>query len=123
MFSIVLLVHIISAVSVGPILALPFLVKTPAFLTLLKFLRAGAIGLLVTGITMWVLLHLGHPAWLVISAILFVLLCALIPVLEGTAERADGGEKMRSRLLGGSIASCVLTLAIIVLMVLRPGEA
>lgn len=123
MFSIVLLVHIIAAVSVGPILMLPFLVKTPAMLAVLRFLRFGAAGILVTGITLWVVLHLGHPAWLVTSAILYVALCVLIgAVLEPAAERAGGGTNVRARLLAGSIASCVLTLVIIALMVLRPGE-
>lgn len=124
MFTVIFLLHIIAAVSVGPILSLPFLVRTPAMLVVLRFLRVGAIGTLVTGITLWALLHLGHPAWLLLSAALYVGLCVVIAaVLEPAAAREDERPDSPARLLGGSLASCALTLAIIVLMVLKPGEA
>lgn len=124
MFIAVLLIHIIAAVSVGPVLLLPFLVGTPAMCIVLRFLRFGAAGTLVTGIALWALLHLGHPAWLVISAALYVALCVVIAaVIEPAAEREGERPELRVRLLGGSLASCALMLAIIVLMTLRPGEA
>lgn len=123
-FTIVFLLHVIAAISVGPILLLPFLVRTPAVLVAVKFLRFGAVGTLLTGIILWILLRAPHPAWLVLSAALYVALCVVIAaVVEPAAQRVAEKPEIRFRLLSASIASSALTLCIVALMVLRPGEA
>jgi hypothetical protein len=121
---VLLLFHILSAILIGPILALPLLTRTPVVVVILKFLRIGAIGLLVTGAWLWASLQLGHPAWLIVAVTAYVVLCIVIgAVLEPAAVRMETQPDFHARLLVWSWVSCALTLSIIVLMVLRPGEA
>jgi hypothetical protein len=121
MFLIYFLLHVMAAVSVGPILVLPFLTRSPALMTVLTFLRFSAAAVLLTGIALWLSLGAIHPAWLVTAFALFVVLAVVIAfVIDPAAERIASDSKLHARVLGASIASVVLTLAIITLMVLKP---
>ena len=115
------LLHVLAAVSVGPTLMLPFLVRSPALLTVLTFLRYSAIAILLTGIALWLSLGAIRPMWLIVAFVLFVALGALIAFfIEPAAHRIASDPKAHSRVLAGSITCSALLLIIVTLMVLRP---
>jgi hypothetical protein len=121
----VLVCHVLGAIGVGPILALPFLSTTPsAGHAVLVVLRFGAVATLVSGILLWTVLGLEHPLWLTLSSVLFVAAIALIGfVVEPAITRSSNEPAMRARVRWAGIASSTLVLSIAALMVLRPGAS
>ena len=125
MFEVVLLCHVLAAIGVGPIFALPFLADTPTALhAVLVMLRFTAGATLVSGILLWIVLKPVHPLWLYLSSALFLAVVASIAfVLTPAANRISDEPEMRGRVRWAGVASSALTVCIDALMVLRPGES
>jgi hypothetical protein len=119
----VLACHVLAAIGIGPIFALPLLANAPAALhAVLVLLRFGAGAALVSGILLWVVLKPGHPLWLDLSSALFLVVIASIAfVLAPAAGAVAEKPQLRQRIRLTGIAASALTLSIAALMVVRPN--
>ncbi len=109
LLSTVVLCHVLAAIGVGPIFALPFLANAPAALhAVLVSLGFGAGATLLSGILLWVVLKPVHPLWLSVFSALFITLIASIAfVLSPAANRISDAPEMRGRAL------CVAALTVV----------
>lgn len=123
MISLLLVAHVVAALAVGPIFALPFLVDMPAALrAVLIVLRVGAVGALVTGTALWIVLGLRYPPWLCVSVAIYLAIVAVVGLgLAPAAKRLPGSTAARSQVRITSVVACTLTIGLVALMVLRPG--
>ena len=124
-FATLLVCHVLAAIGIGPIFALPFLADTPAALhRVLVMLRFGAGAALVSGILLWVMLKPADPLWLELSSALFLAVIAAIAfVLAPAADAVAEKPQLRGRIRWTGIAASAMTIGIAVLMVIRPSWA
>jgi hypothetical protein len=123
MVAVVLLCHVLAAIAVGPIFALPLLANAPAALHAVLILLRFAAGLtLVSGIALWAVLKPVAPSWLYVSLALFLLIVAAITlVIEPAANAVSVNPALRRRIRWAGIAASGFTLSIAALMVSRPN--